>query len=92
MRVASAYDGKGLSKLIIKWIFTYLNGTESDFRVLSADYTNFTSAGYQYASELLKHEDILKIIVISCSMLYHPNPDPAHYLAVEKYLAGNPAR
>ena len=25
-------------------------------------------------------------------MLYHPNPDPAHYLTIEKYLAGNSAR
>ena len=56
LRVASAYDGQGLSKLIIKWIFTYLTRTESDFRVLRADYTTLISACYQYASELLRHD------------------------------------
>ena len=34
LRVAADYDGKGLSKPIIKWIFTYLTETESNFKVL----------------------------------------------------------
>ena len=34
----------------------------------------------------------VKIIVISCAMLDHPNPDSVHYLKIEKYLAGNSNR
>ena len=41
LRVAADYDGKGLSKLIIKWIFTYLTKTETNFKVLRSEFINY---------------------------------------------------
>ena len=41
LRLAADYDGKGLSKLIIKWIFTYLTKTETNFKVIRSEYMNY---------------------------------------------------